>query len=114
MAIESMENWKILKILLSSRGVTLAKMNQSHRNANWNCNSLLKSNKLGFNATAAKMAKKSLENWKILKITPAKMYQSHWNLNWNLLQSNKPSFSVIATKMAKKKVQKTEKFLKFF
>jgi hypothetical protein len=35
---------KSLKILLSSRSVTLAKMNQSHRNANWNWNSLLKSN----------------------------------------------------------------------
>jgi hypothetical protein len=27
------------EILLSSRGITLAKMNQSNRNANWNSNS---------------------------------------------------------------------------
>jgi hypothetical protein len=39
-------------------GITLAKMNQSHWNANWNCNSLLQSNKPSFNAVAAKMAKK--------------------------------------------------------
>jgi hypothetical protein len=56
------------------------------------------------------MAKKSPENWKILKssggITLVKMYQSHWNVNWNsLLQSNKPSFSAIATKMAKKSLE---------
>jgi hypothetical protein len=40
--------------------MTLAKMNQSHRNANWN--SLLQSNKPSFNAVAAKMAKQSPEN----------------------------------------------------
>jgi hypothetical protein len=57
---ESIENCKILKILLSSWDPTIAKMNQSHRNTSWN--SLLRSNKASFNATAAKMAKKSLEN----------------------------------------------------
>jgi hypothetical protein len=41
-------------------GVTPAKMNQSHRNTNWN--SLLQSNKPSFHATAAKMAKKNPEN----------------------------------------------------
>ena len=67
MAIESMENWKILKIHPRWRGVTLAKMNQSHWNANWNSNSWLQSNKPSFNPIAAKMAKKSPENWKNLK-----------------------------------------------
>jgi hypothetical protein len=62
MATESIENCKILKILRSLRDRTLAKMNQSHRNAIWNWNSLLRSNKASFNATAAKMAKKSPEN----------------------------------------------------
>jgi hypothetical protein len=46
------------KILLSSRGITHAKMNQSHRNANWNSNSWLQSNTPSFNPIAAKMAKK--------------------------------------------------------
>jgi hypothetical protein len=55
-------------ILLSSRGVTLAKMNHSHPNVNWNCNSLLKSNKLSFKAITAKMAKTIPENGNILKI----------------------------------------------
>jgi hypothetical protein len=67
MAIESMESWKILKIHLRWGGVTLAKINQSHWNANWNSNSWLQSNKPSFNPIAAKMAKKSLENWKNLK-----------------------------------------------
>jgi hypothetical protein len=55
------EKLKSSEILLSSRGLTLAKMNQSHRKANWNCNALLQSNKLSFNAAAAKIAKNSLE-----------------------------------------------------
>jgi hypothetical protein len=101
--------------LLSSRGVTLAKMNQSHRNINWNSNSWLQSNIPSFNPIAAKMAKKSLENWKNMKfccsrgITLAKMNQSHWNVNWNSnswLQSNTPSFNPTAVKMTKK-VRKT-------
>ena len=66
MAIESMENWKILKIHPRWRGVTLAKMNQSHWNVNWNSNSWLQSNKPSFNPIAAKMAIESVENWKIL------------------------------------------------
>jgi hypothetical protein len=37
-------------------------MNQSRRITNWNSNSWLQSNKASFNPTAAKMAKKSLEN----------------------------------------------------
>jgi hypothetical protein len=45
-------------ILLCSRGITLAKMNQSHQNTNWNCNSLLQNNKPSFNATTVKIAKK--------------------------------------------------------
>jgi hypothetical protein len=47
-------------ILLSPGGITPAKMNQSHRNANWNCNSLLQNNKPIFSAIAAKMAKKKV------------------------------------------------------
>jgi hypothetical protein len=99
------------EILLSSRGITLAKKNQSNRNANWNSNSWLKSNSPSFNPIAAKMAKKSPENWKNLKfscsrgITLAKMNQSHRNANWNSnswLQSNTPSFNPIAVKMTKK------------
>jgi hypothetical protein len=39
-------------------GVTLAKINESYRNANWNHNSLLQNNKPSFNAIAAKIAKK--------------------------------------------------------
>jgi TRAP-type mannitol/chloroaromatic compound transport system substrate-binding protein len=46
------------EILVSSRGVTLAKMNQSHQKVNWNSNSSLQSNRPSFNPTAAKMAKK--------------------------------------------------------
>jgi hypothetical protein len=64
MAIESKENWKILKIILSSREVTLAKMNHHTKTRT---GTLLRSNKASFNATAAKMAKKSPENWKFLK-----------------------------------------------
>jgi hypothetical protein len=96
-------------ILLSSGGITPAKMNQSYWNANSNCNSLLQSNKSSFSAIAEKMAKKSPENWKILlssggiHVTPAKINQSHLNVNCNsLLQSNKPSFNAVAPKMAKK------------
>jgi hypothetical protein len=33
-------------------------MNQSHQNANWNCNSLLQSNKPSFNPIATKISKK--------------------------------------------------------
>jgi hypothetical protein len=50
------------QILLSSGAVTHAKINQLHRNANWNCNSLLQNNIPSFNAIAARMAKKSTEN----------------------------------------------------
>jgi hypothetical protein len=43
-------------------------INQSHRKANWNCNSLLQNNKPNFNAKAAKMLKKkNPEDCQILK-----------------------------------------------
>jgi hypothetical protein len=58
---------KNLKILLSSRGITLANMNQSIWNTNWNSNSLLQSNTPSFNPIPAKIANKSPENWKNLK-----------------------------------------------
>jgi hypothetical protein len=81
---------KNFSILLSSRGITLTKMNQSHRNANCNCNSLLQSNKPSFNSIAAKMSKKKSGQLKIFSILPssrgvtlAKMNQSHRNANWN-------------------------------
>jgi hypothetical protein len=96
-------------ILLSSRGVTLAKINHSHRNTNSNCNSLLQNNKPSFNHIAAKMAKDKTRKTKNLRsrgITLAKMTQSHRNANWNwnsLLQSSKQSFNSVAAKMAKKK-----------
>jgi hypothetical protein len=54
--------WKTENFLNSSKfqgHIALAKMNQSHRNANWNGNSFLQSNKPSFNAVAAKMTKKS-------------------------------------------------------
>jgi hypothetical protein len=108
------------QILLSSGGITPAKMNQSHWNVNWNWNSFLQSNKPSFSAIAAKMAKKSPENWKILLssggITPAKMNRSHWNVHWicnSLLQNNKPSFNLISAKIAKISPENW-KILKFF
>jgi hypothetical protein len=68
MAIASIE--KFFKNSSKFRGVTLAKMNESHLKTNWNCNSLLQSNKPSFNATAAKMAKKKKiqKNEKFLKL----------------------------------------------
>jgi hypothetical protein len=38
MAIKNSGNLKKYEILLSSRGVTLAKINKSYRNTNWNGN----------------------------------------------------------------------------
>jgi hypothetical protein len=84
---------------------------------NWNSNSWLQSNKPSFNPTAAKMAKKSPENWKKSEILLssrgvilAKINQSHRNANWNSnfwLQSNTPSFNLITVKMTPQKVWKT-------
>jgi hypothetical protein len=51
------------EILLNSKGMIFAKMNQSIQNTNWNSNSWLQSNTLNFNPIAAKITKKSPENW---------------------------------------------------
>jgi hypothetical protein len=56
MLIKRSGKLKNSQILQSSRGITLAKINQSHQNANRNCNSLLQNSTPTFNA---KMAKKS-------------------------------------------------------
>jgi hypothetical protein len=78
------------KVRSSSRGITLAKINQLHRNSNWNYYSLLQNNNPSFNHIAAKMAKlKSgkLKNSTILSssrgTTLVKTIQSHQNANWN-------------------------------
>jgi hypothetical protein len=90
-------------------------MNQSLRNANWNCNFLLQNNKPRFNP----MAKKVCKTEKFLNLVSskgtalAKFNQSNLNVNWDcnsLLQSNKTSFNPIAAKMANQ-VRKTENFL---
>jgi hypothetical protein len=57
MTTESIENCKILKIFVSSRDLTLAKINQSHRNAIWNWNSFLRSNKASFKCISCKDGK---------------------------------------------------------
>jgi hypothetical protein len=68
--MQKLQRWqkqvrKTEKFLNSSefQDITLAKMNQSNQNANWNCNSLLQNNKPSFNAVDSKMATpKSPEN----------------------------------------------------
>jgi hypothetical protein len=45
----------------------MQKMNQSHQNANRNCNSLLQNNKPSFNPIAAKMGEKVPKTEKNLK-----------------------------------------------
>jgi hypothetical protein len=55
---EKFQQTETLLKFLSFRGVTLAKMNKSHRNVNCNCNSSLQNNKPSFNPIAAKRTKK--------------------------------------------------------
>jgi hypothetical protein len=63
MVKKSPKNWKKSEICCSW-GITLAKINQSHRNTNWNSNFWLQSNTPRFNPIAAKMAKFFFENRK--------------------------------------------------
>jgi hypothetical protein len=67
-SILQLQRWLLIKksrkienseIFLSSRGITVAKINRSHRNTRWNCKSLVhvQNKKSSFNAIAAKMAK---------------------------------------------------------